>query len=68
MSESLIFGTDYRKEFIIKNLKELNVTTLDEVFKILSKGEKNRHYAETILNHQSSRSHTIFKVLVSAFN
>lgn len=67
MAEALIFGTDYRKEFVIRNLKEFSVTSLDEVFKIVGKGERNRHYAETILNHQSSRSHTVFKVLICAY-
>ena len=43
------------------------MTTLEEVISLIHKGEKNRHYAETILNHQSSRSHTIFKFHVSAF-
>ncbi|CAD8121633.1 unnamed protein product [Paramecium sonneborni] len=68
LSEPLIFGTDYRKEFVIKNIKEFNVTSIEDVISCISKGEKNRHYAETILNHQSSRSHTIFKVLISAYS
>lgn len=55
------------KEFVIKNLKECNVTSLDDVFRLIQVGENNRHYAETILNHQSSRSHTVFKVLLSAY-
>ena len=32
----------------------------------LDKGEQNRHYAETLMNHTSSRSHTIFRLFVKA--
>ena len=39
------------KEFIVKGLQEMNVTSLEEVITIIHNGEKNRHYAETILNH-----------------
>lgn len=45
----------------------MNVTSLEEVITIIHDGERNRHYAETILNHQSSRSHTVFKLKVSAY-
>lgn len=31
---------------------------------ILTFGETNRHYASTIMNHCSSRSHTIFRLYV----
>lgn len=35
MSNPLIFGTDYRKEFVIKNIKECSITSLDDVYKII---------------------------------
>lgn len=35
-----------------------------EILEILKKGEINRHYALTNLNHSSSRSHTIFSLKV----
>ena len=31
---------------------------------ILKMGEFNRHYAATSMNHQSSRSHTIFRIFI----
>jgi len=37
-----------------------------DVLQILNRGELNRHYAETKLNHQSSRSHTVFRVFVQS--
>ena len=54
------------QEFIVKNLKEISVFSLEEVIQLIHQGESNRHYAETILNHQSSRSHTIFRIQVNA--
>ena len=34
--------------------------------KLLKMGEYNRHYAETRMNHQSSRSHTLFRLHVES--
>jgi len=31
-------------------------------------GEVNRHYAETFLNHCSSRSHTMFRLHVTSYS
>lgn len=38
--------------------------TLDECMNILKMGEFSRHYAATSMNHQSSRSHTIFRLFI----
>jgi len=35
-------------------------------FKKIKKGETNRHYASTTMNHSSSRSHTIFRLYVKS--
>ena len=35
---------------------------LEDCYDLLKEGEKNRHYASTRMNHQSSRSHTVFRV------
>ena len=53
-----------KKDFIIKDLIEEPISTIEDALALLQKGEENRHYAETFLNHTSSRSHTIFKVYV----
>lgn len=31
---------------------------------VLCLGESNRHYASTALNHNSSRSHTLFRIFL----
>lgn len=53
-----------KKDFYVKGLKQIVVDTLDECMDILKMGEFNRHYAATSMNHQSSRSHTVFRLSV----
>ena len=58
---------DTKKEhFVIKNLTEHSVSSIIEIFDKLKKGELNRHYAATFMNHSSSRSHTLFRITVKA--
>lgn len=40
------------------------VSDINEIMEILQFGETNRHYASTVMNHCSSRSHTIFRLYV----
>ena len=55
---------DTQKEFFIKGLTEIDVKDIDAILSILSTGERNRHYAETVMNRHSSRSHTIFRISI----
>ena len=55
-----------RKEFLVKGVNEMLVSSKKEIIEILRKGEINRHYALTNLNHTSSRSHTIFTIKVKS--
>ena len=59
------------KEFVIRSAMEIPVRNLQELIKVVRKGERtisfikhvgNRHYAESVMNHHSSRSHTIFQI------
>ena len=59
---SVTEGAD--KEFTVRNLSEQVVTSIEDVLLKLEKGEDNRHYASTALNHNSSRSHTIFRLTI----
>lgn len=54
------------KEFFIRGVTEESVDTMSDVLNILNRGEYNRHYAETKLNHHSSRSHTVFRIFVES--
>ena len=49
----------------IRGLEEEIVSTADEIYKILEKGSAKRRTAETLLNKQSSRSHSIFLLVYS---
>lgn len=50
------------KQFVIKGAQEILVSRIQEVLELIQIGERNRHYAETQLNHCSSRSHTLFRL------
>ena len=49
---------------IIQGLEEKAVNTKSEVYKILEQGSEKRKTAETLMNAQSSRSHTVFTATV----
>ena len=55
-----------KKEFLVRGLKEHVVESLEDCLSLLRLGEVNRHYAETKMNHQSSRSHTLFRLHVES--
>lgn len=40
--------------------------SVSEILDKLKRGEINRHYARTLMNHSSSRSHAIFRIYVQA--
>ncbi|XP_012285273.1 kinesin-like protein Klp61F [Orussus abietinus] len=49
---------------IIHGLEEVTVHDKIEVYKILEKGSEKRQTAATLMNAQSSRSHTVFSITV----
>ncbi|KAK4342960.1 hypothetical protein RND71_038776 [Anisodus tanguticus] len=53
---------DGKGAVFIRGLDEVTVSTADEIYKILEKGSANKHTAETLLNKQSNRSHSIFSI------
>ncbi|KAJ6622378.1 Kinesin-like protein Klp61F [Pseudolycoriella hygida] len=60
-----IYDDNNKKGSIIVNgLEELPVHSSADVFKLLAKGQEKRKTASTLMNNQSSRSHTIFSILV----
>ncbi|KAF3453779.1 hypothetical protein FNV43_RR04220 [Rhamnella rubrinervis] len=48
----------------VRGLEEEIVCTANEIYKILEKGSAKRRTAETLLNKQSSRSHSIFSITI----
>ena len=66
IGESLGLNEDKNKDFYIRGVIEEPVSSLEDILAFLRKGEMSRHYAETKLNHSSSRSHTIFRLVVQS--
>ena len=48
----------------VEGLAEFVVQSEDDCFNLLARGDKNRAVRETRFNHHSSRSHTIFQMLL----
>ena len=60
-----IYDDSQRKgSVVIPNLEEVNVQNKHEVYQILQKGAERRQKAATLMNAQSSRSHSIFTLTV----
>ncbi|KAL9374032.1 hypothetical protein Peur_033652 [Populus x canadensis] len=55
---------DGRGGVFIRGLEQEVVCTADGIYKILEKGSAKRHNADSLLNMQSSRSHTIFSITI----
>lgn len=59
-----IYEETTTNEFLIKDAIEEEISSYEDALKILNRGEVNRHFAVTNFNHNSSRSHTLFRVFV----
>lgn len=68
LNEVLTISEDARKEFFIKGVTEESIMTLEETLGVLARAERNRHYAQTTMNHHSSRSHAIFRLSVQTIS
>jgi len=62
----LLICEDAQRGFYVKGLSEYVASSIEEVLRYLERGEANRHYAGTAMNHHSSRSHTIFRLNVTS--
>ncbi|OMJ82840.1 hypothetical protein SteCoe_16373 [Stentor coeruleus] len=66
ITDTLILQEEKGQGFYIRGLSEHVLNSVSDVEKLIKKGEFNRHYAATAMNHHSSRSHTIFRVYVTS--
>ncbi|XP_075785794.1 centromere-associated protein E isoform X2 [Pelodiscus sinensis] len=57
---------DVNRNIYVEDLIEEVVVNPEQVMEWLRKGEKNRHYGETKMNEHSSRSHTIFRMIIES--
>ncbi|XP_045504127.1 kinesin-like protein Klp61F [Colias croceus] len=49
---------------IVNGLEEITVYNKNEVYKIMAQGQERKKVASTLMNAQSSRSHTVFTIVV----
>ena len=69
ISETLQVCEDTTKDqFYIRGVREEAIDDWTDAIEKLKRGEINRHYARTVMNHSSSRSHTIFRVYIQALS
>ena len=54
------------KGIYINRLAECAVSTQEDVLKYMWQGDESRIIAETKLNEQSSRSHTVFRINITS--
>ncbi|XP_048189555.1 centromere-associated protein E isoform X2 [Perognathus longimembris pacificus] len=62
----LIIREDINRNVYVADLTEEVVYTSEMALKWITKGEKNRHYGTTKMNQRSSRSHTIFRMILES--
>lgn len=67
VAQNITINEDSHKDFFLKGVTESCINNCDEILEMLKQGEFNRHYAETAMNHVSSRSHTIFRIAITTF-
>jgi kinesin family member 15 len=53
-----------REGVYVENLISQNVSKSEDAYTLLKKGIQNRHTASTDMNHQSSRSHSVFTIII----
>jgi centromeric protein E len=65
-NQNLKIHENTNREVYVGNLHEEIVLSPSEVQGLLIKGERNRHVGETNMNERSSRSHTIFRMIIES--
>lgn len=60
----LVLMEDGKGAVFVRGLEEEIVCTADEIYAILERGSAKKHMAETLLNKQSNRSHSIFTITI----
>ncbi|KAK4392198.1 Kinesin-like protein KIN-5A [Sesamum angolense] len=61
---SLLLMEDGKGAVFVRGLEEEIVSTADEIYAILDRGTAKKHMAETLLNKQSNRSHSMFSITI----
>jgi len=59
---------DAKKMVFIKNVTLRTAASADELLSLFDQGNANRHVGATAMNAESSRSHSIFAILIESYN
>ncbi|KAL3284690.1 hypothetical protein HHI36_018839 [Cryptolaemus montrouzieri] len=60
--QSKILREDAQKNMYVNGVVEIEVKSADEAFEILNSGQKRKRMGHTLLNSESSRSHSVFNI------
>ncbi|XP_068147686.1 kinesin-like protein KIF23 [Drosophila tropicalis] len=67
--QSRIIREDATHRMYVHGVNEMEVKTVQEALQVFQMGQKRKHMAHTVLNQESSRSHSVFSIrLVQAPN
>ncbi|KAK9756502.1 hypothetical protein RND81_01G102200 [Saponaria officinalis] len=65
-NQKLPIHENIERGVFVAGLREEIVSNAEQVHKFLEAGEVNRHFGETNMNVRSSRSHTIFRMVIES--
>ncbi|GMJ15270.1 hypothetical protein like AT1G59540 [Hibiscus trionum] len=65
-NQKLQIHESLERGIFVAGLREEIVNNAEQVIKLLESGEVNRHFGETNMNVRSSRSHTIFRMVIES--
>ncbi|KAK5824021.1 kinesin-like protein KIN-7N [Gossypium arboreum] len=65
-NQKLPIHESLERGIFVAGLREEIVNNAEQVIKLLESGEVNRHFGETNMNARSSRSHTIFRMVIES--
>ncbi|XP_057973708.1 kinesin-like protein KIN-7N [Malania oleifera] len=65
-NQKLQIHESLERGIFVAGLREEIVNNAEQVLKLIEMGEVNRHFGETNMNARSSRSHTIFRMVIES--
>ncbi|KAG7972164.1 hypothetical protein I3843_07G169400 [Carya illinoinensis] len=65
-NQKLQIHESLERGIFVAGLREEIVSNAEQVLKLIDSGEVNRHFGETNMNVRSSRSHTIFRMVIES--
>ncbi|XP_059636813.1 kinesin-like protein KIN-7N isoform X2 [Cornus florida] len=65
-NQKLQIHESFERGIFVADLRDEIVNSAEQVLKLIQSGQVNRHFGETNMNIQSSRSHTIFRMEIES--